>query len=635
MPLTLSPHLDLVVKPAIDLPNAVVLTPDSYTSWATMFEANKSKTQYLLTPGDYISWGKCVRNNVAGGTVSKPKLIAYYHPDDDDQHPVDRVGGNEALCADFRFTGKTTTNWMVHGITTRGETSNWLMDGGCSGITFDYCLIEDKKRSENAYMMRIRHATNCTVQRCVIRNFILPDPTPDKPTPGDSTGIAIGNSPQDVTGIRILDCEVYNVGDCIQLTDGPTPWKPVEVVIEGCDLYMTTDYHIFNGTTDTQTTWLENGIDIKAGSHNQGKLRVHDNRIWGFRHNAKPSALGEGIVIQRLARNIKISNNIIGDCPIGMKDGNWPISGTLGTKAVMFASDHILTTTEKHRFLTGQGPMMLTTTDALPTGLSTTVEYYVIVHGPTTFRLAETYGDAIAETPVVEFSNNGTGKHKIHFEASELGPKLVMYDHTTGIFTTTSAHHFLTGQGLMELRTSGELPEGLSADVGYYVIVLSPTTFHLAATYDNAIAKIPIEKPSDNGTGRHTIRIKVGQTRNITVTNNQFYAIRDYATLELGDYATSDAGAVWVPITDISYTNNHIARSTYLCSRKPTRYYGPVFTGNTLSEVASIQRPTQSPELNYHADQNMIDTHTGLYDTYERKRWTGIEVVHGAIRLDP
>jgi len=503
-----------------------------------MFEANKRKTQYLLTPGDYTSWGDCVPTNVAGGTSLAPKLIAYYHPDDDDQNPVDRVGGNEALCADFHFTGVTTTNWMVHGITTRGGASNWLMDGGCSGITFDYCLIEDKAKTVTAYMIRIREATDCTIQRCVIRNFIL---NPKKLS-SDSFGVAIGNIPQDVIGIRILDCEIYNVGDCIQITDAKktTPWKPVEVVIEGCDLYMTEAYHIFDGSTDTQTTWLENGVDIKAGSSSTGKLRVSNNRIWGFRRNAKPTAkptaLGEGIVIQRLARNIEVSNNIIGDCPRGMKDENWPISGTLGPKTVTFASDHILTTTEEHHFLTGQGQMQLTTTGALPTGLSTTVGYYIIVLGTTTFSLAATCADAKAGTPVVGFSDKGTGTHKI--------------------------------------------------------------------------------------------RIKVGQTRNITVTGNQFH--------DICDYADSDAGSVWAPVTDIAYTNNYIARSMYLCANSPTEYWGPVFTGNIRAEVDDIQRPEkQTPTLPYDPALNTIDTHTGLYDTYERKRWTGIEVAYGAIRLDP
>lgn len=65
-----------------------------------------------------------------------------------------------------------------------------------------------------------------------------------------------------------------------------------------------------------------------------------------------------------------------------------------------------------HAYATGDGPVQLTTTDTLPTGLSLLTDYYVIVVNSGTIKLATSFALALAGT-AVEFDDAGTGTHTI------------------------------------------------------------------------------------------------------------------------------------------------------------------------------------------------------------------------------
>jgi hypothetical protein len=201
----------------------------------------------------------------------------------------------------------------VHGLKVSRPVVNPAIAQGASNITVDFCLIEYAR----IYSFRIRHATFCTIQRCVIRESINQNENQGK---GDSMGIYVGGIAADVLGIKILDNEIYNVGDGIQLDyDESMPMRPVEVVIEGNDIYLEPSRYI----GDTNTTWDENGIDIKAGSDTSESTVIRNNRMWGFRRNAVPTALGEIINVHKYCRNVVVEDNIMGDAPRGMKDLNW------------------------------------------------------------------------------------------------------------------------------------------------------------------------------------------------------------------------------------------------------------------------------------------------------------------------
>ena len=73
-----------------------------------------------------------------------------------------------------------------------------------------------------------------------------------------------------------------------------------------------------------------------------------------------------------------------------------------------------LLTATAHARLTGDGPVQLTTTGALPAGLALETDYWVIKVAANTFRLASSFEDAMATVPVpVAVTTAGTGVHTL------------------------------------------------------------------------------------------------------------------------------------------------------------------------------------------------------------------------------
>lgn len=66
-----------------------------------------------------------------------------------------------------------------------------------------------------------------------------------------------------------------------------------------------------------------------------------------------------------------------------------------------------------HSYLTGDGPVQLTTSDTLPTGLSTGTDYWIRKEGAGTISLYTSVADAVAGTDQVTFSDTGTGTHTV------------------------------------------------------------------------------------------------------------------------------------------------------------------------------------------------------------------------------
>ena len=70
---------------------------------------------------------------------------------------------------------------------------------------------------------------------------------------------------------------------------------------------------------------------------------------------------------------------------------------------------------------------------------------------------------------------------------------------TTGVVTTTEAHNLKTGDFLY--FDAATMPEGMKANIEYYVRVLSDTTFQLYDTMEGAIKEIAEEKVTPASTG--------------------------------------------------------------------------------------------------------------------------------------
>src|SRR5262245_9988865 len=114
----------------------------------------------------------------------------------------------------------------------------------------------------------------------------------------------------------------------------------------------------------------------------------------------------------------KIQDRIVGLEPLVVADITVTADNTTET----------LTAGSPHGRETGEGPYRLTTTGTIPTGLSTSTDYWLISPsgpGGTTLRLATSLANALAGT-VVAFSTNGTGTLKVVDTATTTRP----YDET-------------------------------------------------------------------------------------------------------------------------------------------------------------------------------------------------------------
>jgi hypothetical protein len=92
--------------------------------------------------------------------------------------------------------------------------------------------------------------------------------------------------------------------------------------------------------------------------------------------------------------------------------------------------------------VTGDGPVRLTTSGALPGGLSLLTDYWVIVVDANTIQLAETFDRAMNSLPIT-LSSDGTGTHTISKTSTTKRVKWLsmglLGESNDGAFTLTSA----------------------------------------------------------------------------------------------------------------------------------------------------------------------------------------------------
>lgn len=88
-------------------------------------------------------------------------------------------------------------------------------------------------------------------------------------------------------------------------------------------------------------------------------------------------------------------------------------------------------------------------------------------------------------------------------DAFTFADKTYTADHTTDTLTN-AAHGLLTGDGPVQIETTGTEPAGLTISTNYYVIKVDANTFKLAASREAALAGTA-ETFTDNGTGTQTL----------------------------------------------------------------------------------------------------------------------------------
>lgn len=274
VPLVDSPYLDALPElNGVDA-SAVYLAPGDFATWAAAFAAHPAALDYILDADDFESWGTMLIPASMDGAIERRRTVR------------GQAGTRLAL---WDVQGD---HWILSQIEVHGATSNCSVYQSTNTV-IDRCTYLDSDAS--AYGFRVRSCHDVTVQRCLLGNF--------GPTGSDITGVQIRpiNSSYPVSNCRVLDCEIYSAGDCIQVTQAADdPTTVVSYIIDGNDLYTAQGY----------AGGVENGIDIKAGD-SAIRSYITNNRIWGY-----PGGLasrGDGIVMHKEARNCEVSGNIVGE----------------------------------------------------------------------------------------------------------------------------------------------------------------------------------------------------------------------------------------------------------------------------------------------------------------------------------
>lgn len=329
--LNLLPELDIEpAKMPHTSPRTRVITPNDFDSWEAAGVNDAGIDQLLMTPGDYTDWGPVIPKR--SGSKSKSLIIRYYDPESNHpyspEHPVRLKKLNkEVIVEGFKFDG--ISYWILHGLTFRGKMKiKRDLVGGISSSLFrsdnivvDYCLFEDGL----GRALRLYNASYNYIQNCVFRHT-------DSSFNGDGVAIGISATREKVSrSNKIINNEIINFSDGVGITrqyakegsgaEDQTGEGPGNV-FENNDIYVTPEIYRYN-ESDTLAC-AENAFDFKTGTKStlpEDRILIISNRLWGFRpadRSCGPSgSAGEAIIMQRMASNVLIKDNIIFDCNQG------------------------------------------------------------------------------------------------------------------------------------------------------------------------------------------------------------------------------------------------------------------------------------------------------------------------------
>jgi hypothetical protein len=370
----------------------------------------------------------------------------------------------------------------------------------------------------------------------------------------DGDGVAIiglaeeFGSGHDVSALDIIGCTFLKCG-----RSGVSNQRGVEFVrIHNCH---------FEGTSDQDIDFEPTGAVLNTGPR---RYSITGNT---FIHTTKPTAVTlSGVAGDIPARDNVFANNRLYGGRVGMVDtehvlifGNYiesgrehgepvlqlqgrtegasishnhivRVEGALPGKTLSIVSrlwsvdlkgfDHTTDTitVTSRAGVTGTGPVTLTTSGALPTGLSSAVGYFLIRIDAHTLQLALSPADATAGT-AVSFQDNGAGRHELNLPGETM--KLRGVDHTTDSITLPS-HARVTGAGPVRLTTAGVLPTGFSLLLTYWLIRVNDDIVKLARTRADAVAGMAVAF-SDDGTGVLTLSL-VDHPRDVVVAHNQLHS---------------------------------------------------------------------------------------------------------------
>ena len=187
---------------------------------------------------------------------------------------------------------------------------------------------------------------------------------------------------------------------------------------------------------------------------------------------------------------------------VGTGIQTFTLSAIIAPTAVSGGIDTELNTliSSAHGLLTGH-KLQVTTSGALPTGISALTNYWVIRVDAATFKIAASLSDALAGT-AVDITALGTGNQTFTLQAiaapTAVAGVIDVDANTIGI----SSHGYSTGI-VGQLTTTTTLPAGLSLSTDYFVIRVDAATIKLASSAANALAGTAVDL-TDLGAGTHT-----------------------------------------------------------------------------------------------------------------------------------
>ena len=137
------------------------------------------------------------------------------------------------------------------------------------------------------------------------------------------------------------------------------------------------------------------------------------------------------------------------------------------TSVTITASASNVLTSGTHGMATGSA-FTYTASGTTISGLVSGTVYYAVVVSDTTFKVAATYANAVATTPVVITLGALTGG--------------ITYTATVNVLTTSAAHNFTVGQKILYTVASGTTIPGLVNGTAYFITAPTATTFSLSTT---------------------------------------------------------------------------------------------------------------------------------------------------------
>lgn len=308
----------------------LVLTPDECNglrgeslSWDRCLANNSGVSDFYLTPGDYTSWGRLNLINNNGHIIdsqngtSRRKSIQYFGPRSEMNASM-REKINESLTVKTDAINIVNSQgWVISGLTIKNisaENATSLYSSSDIVINSNYYDNLDV-----TYGIRVRASSNNCIQNSVLNHVATKK--------SDSIGIVI----QPLHNIRtennkVINNEIINFGDGVQINHNKSsipelnvPNTPVNnTLVDSNYIYITEDYRSL--LQDGEAGCIENAVDIKAGSDLSNEpLVFKNNRISGYRNYASCGGMGEAFVVQCVANNVVIENNIIFDVELGVR----------------------------------------------------------------------------------------------------------------------------------------------------------------------------------------------------------------------------------------------------------------------------------------------------------------------------